>query len=86
MLLALVVTLLIALVWLAGRYEASQVQQGVERDAGDAVNDVRTMLTRNLQDIQALQASSAATDRWRVSMVRTSLTASPASRSTPCCT
>ena len=66
MLLALVITLLIALVWLAGRYEASQVQQGVERDAGDAVNDVRTMLTRNLQDIQALQASSAATDRWRV--------------------
>ncbi len=64
MLVLLVLTMLVTLVWLAGLYEASQVQGKVERDAADAVNDIRTMLTRNLQDIQALQANSPQLDSW----------------------
>jgi two-component system sensor histidine kinase DctS len=52
---ALVVALLVTLVWLAGRYEASQVQSRLERDAADAVGDIRSRLTRNLQSLQALQ-------------------------------
>ncbi len=35
----LVFALLGTLVWLAGRYEASQVQSRLERDAADAVAD-----------------------------------------------
>jgi len=64
LLVGLVVTLLITLVWLAGRYEASQVQEDVERDSIDAISDVRTMLTRNLQDIQALQAANTSPMGW----------------------
>ncbi len=64
LLVALVITLLITLVWLAGRYEASQVQEDVERDSLDAISDVRTMLTRNLQDIQALQAANTSPMGW----------------------
>ena len=48
--------LLVTLVWLAGRYEASVVQGNLERDAADAVGDVRAGLTRNVQSLQALQA------------------------------
>ena len=36
-LIALVVSMLVTMVWLAGRYEASQVQTRLERDAADAV-------------------------------------------------
>ena len=35
-LIALVVSMLVTMVWLAGRYEASQVQTRLERDAADA--------------------------------------------------
>ena len=54
LLIALVVTMLITLVWLAGRYEASQVQSRIERDVGDAVADIRAGLARDLQSLQAL--------------------------------
>jgi len=64
MLVLLVLTMLVTLVWLAGLYEASQVQGRVERDAAYAVNDIRTMLTRNLQDMQALQANSPQLGSW----------------------
>ncbi|MFM1949121.1 MAG: Sensor protein FixL, partial [Pseudomonadota bacterium] len=40
-LVGLVVALLVTLVWLAGRYEASQYQAELERDAADAVSDIR---------------------------------------------
>ncbi|RYX94561.1 MAG: PAS domain S-box protein [Comamonadaceae bacterium] len=55
-LVALVVALLVTLVWLAGRYEASQVQDKLDRDNSDAVSDIRAALTRNVQSLQALQA------------------------------
>ena len=53
-LLVLVLSLLATLVWLAGRYEASQVQVRLERDAAEAVGDIRAALTRNVQNMQAL--------------------------------
>ena len=56
-LVALVAALLVTLVWLAGRYEVSQVQEKVERDASEAVSDIRAALTRNVQSLQALRSS-----------------------------
>jgi two-component system sensor histidine kinase DctS len=60
----IVVALLATLVWLAGRYEASQAQSNVERDAADALSDVRSALTRNVQMLQVLQALHGNRDRW----------------------
>ena len=40
----LVVALLVTLVWLAGRYEASQYQAELDRDTADAVTDIRNCL------------------------------------------
>ncbi|HTH10115.1 MAG TPA: PAS domain-containing sensor histidine kinase, partial [Acidovorax sp.] len=53
LLVVLVVAMLGTMVWLAGRYEASQVQTLLERDTADAVADIRVALTRNLQSLQA---------------------------------
>jgi two-component system sensor histidine kinase DctS len=64
-LLVLIAGLLAILVWLAGRYEASQVQDRLERDAANAVSDIRTGLTRDVQGLQVLQSTSAArSDLW----------------------
>ena len=60
----LVFALLGTLVWLAGRYEASQVQSRLERDAADAVGDIRSTLTRNLQSLQALQFNDPSPALW----------------------
>ena len=46
LLVALVVALLVTLIWLAGRYETSQVQAHLERDNADAISDIRAALTR----------------------------------------
>jgi uncharacterized membrane protein YgaE (UPF0421/DUF939 family) len=46
-LVGLVVALLITLVWLAGRYEASQYQAELERDTADAVTDIRNGFSRH---------------------------------------
>ena len=54
----LVGALLVLLVWLAGRYEASQLQTRLERDASESAGDVRAALTRNIQSLQALQYGS----------------------------
>lgn len=67
LLVALVLAMLVTLVWLAGRYEASVVQDQLERDASDAVADIRAALARNLQVLQALQALQTGTSdpqRW----------------------
>lgn len=60
----LVIALLVILVWLAARYEASQAQSDVERDAADALSDVRSTLTRNVQSLQALQSGTAHEAHW----------------------
>ncbi|MEY3488572.1 MAG: hypothetical protein RL655_140, partial [Pseudomonadota bacterium] len=59
LLVLLVVTMLGTLVWLASRYEVSQVQEQLDRDGVDAVNDIRAALQRNVQSLQALQALPA---------------------------
>jgi len=51
---ALVAGVLVTLVWLAGRYEASQAQQRLERDAADAVADLRGALARTLHELRTL--------------------------------
>lgn len=61
----LVLALLATLVWLAARYEASQAQSNVERDAADALSDIRSRLTRNVQTLQALQAGNLAPEPWQ---------------------
>src|SRR3989344_5503442 len=66
LLVALVISMLAAMVWLAGRYEASQVQSRLERDTADAVSDIRVALTRNLQSLQALHAGDPGQLAWEV--------------------
>jgi len=63
-LVGLVAAVLITLVWLAGRYEASQVQATLERDTGDAVNDLRSGLMRDAQELQALHTNHPDTRTW----------------------
>lgn len=64
LLIALVVGLLVTLIWLAGRYEASQVQTRVERETADAVADIRAALARNVQSLQALHAADPLGEDW----------------------
>jgi two-component system sensor histidine kinase DctS len=64
LLVLLVLSMLSTLVWLAGRYEVSQVQSRLERDAADAVSDIRTALTRNVQSLQALQYADRSAQPW----------------------
>ncbi len=61
-LVALVAALLVMLVWLAGRFEVSQVQEKIERDVSEAVSDIRSALTRNVQSLQALRSSTGGPD------------------------
>lgn len=61
----LVVSVLVTLVWLAARYEASQAQSAVERDVADALSDIRSALTRNVQTLQALQAGQPERTQWQ---------------------
>jgi two-component system sensor histidine kinase DctS len=63
-LLTLVLAVLATLVFLAGRYEASQVQAELERDTADAVGDLRTALARQVQNLQGLQASAPSLAAW----------------------
>jgi two-component system sensor histidine kinase DctS len=61
---ALVMALLVMLVWLAGRYEASQVQSRLERDAAEAVGDIHATLSHNLQSLQVLQFRDPSPAVW----------------------
>ena len=64
MLVLLVAGMLIMMVWLAGRYEASQVQDKLDRDAAQAVVEIRAGLNRNLQDMQAVNTSHVTLAQW----------------------
>jgi two-component system sensor histidine kinase DctS len=64
-LIALVLAVLVTLVWLAGRYEASQVQAELERDTADAVSDLRSTLGRQVQALQALQTEHHSALSWQ---------------------
>ena len=61
-LLSLIASLLLTLIWLAGRYEADQTQERIDRDTQDAASDIRSALARNVQSLQALKASQL---QWR---------------------
>jgi two-component system sensor histidine kinase DctS len=63
-LIALVMAVLVTLVWLAGRYEASQLQAELERDTANAVIDLRTQLSRHVQALQGLQSSHPSEAFW----------------------
>ena len=63
-LIALVMAVLVTLVWLAGRYEASQLQTELERDTTNAVIDLRTQLSRHVQALQGLQSSQPSEALW----------------------
>jgi two-component system, LuxR family, sensor histidine kinase DctS len=56
--------MLVTLVWLAGRYETSEVQNRLERDTADAVADIRAALMRNVQTLQALQSGAPTRGAW----------------------
>ncbi len=62
----LVVVLLAMLVWLAGVYEASQVQGRLERDAAQAVGDIQATFARNVQGLQALQYNDPTPNSWAI--------------------
>jgi len=64
LLLALVLALLGTLVWLAGRYESSQIESRLERDAAESVLEIRNGLTHNIQSFQALQSNNPSTGAW----------------------
>jgi len=52
------------LVFLAGRYEISQVENRMAEDASGAVSDIRNGLTRNVQSLQALQFAGQSAAPW----------------------
>ncbi|MGD9775088.1 ATP-binding protein [Diaphorobacter sp.] len=64
LLVTLVAGMLVTQVWLAGRYEASQVQSRLERDTADAVADLRSAFAQNLQSLQALQSGGPDLASW----------------------
>jgi len=71
----LVAALLLLLVWLSGRYEASQVQDRLERDALEVVGALRGGLMRNNQTLQAAfldagRARAEQTEAWTLSAER----------------
>lgn len=63
-LVVLLVCMVGTLVWLAGRYEVSQVENRMAEDASYAVSDIRNGLTRNVQSLQALQFAGLASAPW----------------------
>nr|WP_254425587.1 ATP-binding protein [Polaromonas sp. A23] len=69
LLVALLLGMLSTLVWLAGRYESSQVQSRLEQDVMQTATDIRGALNRNVQSFQALQASSPSPEAWRFSAI-----------------
>ncbi len=60
----LVFLMLGTLIWLAGRYEVSQVQAQVERDAADGVSDIRAAFQRNVQTLQSLLSEARSPAAW----------------------
>ncbi len=64
-LVGLVLALLVTLVWLAGRYEASQYQAELDRDTSDAVSDIRTGFGRHILNLQNLQSKALPPKAWQ---------------------
>jgi len=60
----MVLVLLVTVIWLAGRHELEQLQGTLDRDAADAVSDLRSGLQRNVQSVRALQEHQSEATRW----------------------
>jgi len=60
----MVLVLLVTVIWLAGRHELEQLQGTLDRDATDAVSDLRSGLQRNVQSVRALQEHQGEAARW----------------------
>jgi len=60
----LVMPLLGTLVWLAGRYEAEQVQVALDREAANAMVDLRSGLSQNERTLWALQTEKLTDAGW----------------------
>ena len=65
----LVVALLVTLVWLAGRYEASQYQAELDSDTADAVTDIRNGFSRHIVSLQTLQLKSLPSKLWQTEVL-----------------
>ena len=64
LLVLLVAGMIATLIWLAGRYETSQELAQLDRDDGNAVNDIRQALTHNVQTLQALYSGDPGRGAW----------------------
>ncbi len=63
-LVALVLSMLLTLVWLAGRYESEKLQLQTDRDASDGVSDLRTGLARNLNLLESITPVDMSPADW----------------------
>ncbi len=64
--LLLVVSVLGLLVFLAGEYEESRDQAGLDQDAASIANDIRSNLVRNVQTLQSLYSVVPSPESWGV--------------------
>ena len=62
--LALVLTLLGVLVFLAAEYEEGRDQAALERDVAQVATDIRSELFRNVQTLQSLHSVAPTADSW----------------------
>ena len=63
-LVGLVLSLLLTLVWLAGRFEVEKLQLQADRDASDAVSDLRSGLSRNLHLLESIIPFGTSGAQW----------------------
>ena len=63
-LVSLVLSMLVTLVWLAGRYEVEKLQLQTDRDASDAVSDLRNGLNRNLRALETIIPFGMTPTKW----------------------
>ena len=63
-LVSLVLSMLVTLVWLAGRYEVEKLQLQTDRDASDAVSDLRNGLNRNLRALETIIPFGVSPAKW----------------------
>jgi two-component system, LuxR family, sensor histidine kinase DctS len=63
-LVSLVLSLLMTLVWLAGRFEVEKLQMQTDRDASDAVSDLRSGLGRNLHLLESIIPFGVSGAQW----------------------
>ena len=62
----LVAATLVTQVWLAGRYEVSEVQQRLDRETADAVADIRTTFANSVTRLQAMPRLDSDVMAWQV--------------------